>query len=183
MSENPERPAEWWQWGDKELWAFVGESEERRRAEYVRQVEAVAQIWERSGRAKEDRDSIVADLVALRRVMPNEARELLRHAELFASKAIREAAREGVLTRQHLNVIDKTLAEAPEADRDRVEAALLDDAPNFEGKRFETIAKRILLHLDQDGTAPDDRELAQPKREFHSRTRRDGSLVFQGYLD
>jgi hypothetical protein len=48
----------------------------------------VAQIWERTSRAKEDRASIVADLVALRRVTLSEARELLRHAELFASRAI-----------------------------------------------------------------------------------------------
>jgi hypothetical protein len=102
---------------------------------------------------------------------------------LFASRAIREAAREGVLSRQHLNIIDKTLAEAPEADRDRVEAALLDDAPNFEGKKFQTIANRILLLLDQDGTAPDDRELVHPKREFYSTSRKDGSVVFRGRID
>jgi hypothetical protein len=88
-----------------------------------------------------------------------------------------------VLSRQHLNIIDKTLAEAPEADRDRVEAALLDDAPNFEGKKFQTIANRILLLLDQDGTAPDDRELVHPKREFYSTSRKDGSVVFRGRID
>jgi hypothetical protein len=185
MSANPETPfdARWWRRSDGELWGFVKESEDRRRAEYVWQVEAVAQIWERSGRAKEDRNSIVADLVALCRVTPNEARELLRYAELFASEAIREAARKGVLSRQHLNIIDKTLAEVPDADREKVEAALLDDAPNFEGKRFEAIAKRILLHLNQDGKAPDDRELVQPKREFHCTTRKDGSLAFRGHVD
>jgi hypothetical protein len=185
MSANPEAPfdAQWWQRSERELWRFVEESEDRRRAEYVWQVEAVAQIWERSGRAKEDRASIVADLVALRRVTLSEARELLRHAELFASRAIREAAREGVLSRQHLNIIDKTLADAPQADRDRVEATLLDNAPNFEGKKFQTIANRILLLLDQDGTAPDDRELVNPQREFHSTSRRDGSVVFRGRID
>jgi len=107
----------------------------------------------------------------------------VRHAELFARPAIRQAAEAGILTRQHLTVIDKTLAEAPVADRDRVEAALLDKAPQFEGKKFQALATRILLLLDQDGTAPDDRELVHPKREFHYDTRRDGSVVFRGYVD
>jgi hypothetical protein len=183
MSENPGLPPEWWQWQLKELWGFVGDSGERRRLEYARLVGAIAQIWERSGRAKEDRDSIVAGVAAVHRVTPSEARELLRHAELFASKAIREAAETGILTRLHLNVIDKTLAEVPVMDRDRVERQLLADAPKFEGNDFQKLAKRILLHLDQDGTAPDDRELVRPKREFHYDTRRDGSVVFRGYVE
>src|SRR4051794_6996974 len=103
----------WWQQNDAELWRFVGESEERRRAEYVEQVEAVAQLWGRTARAKEDRTSMVADLVALRRVTPAEAKELLRHAELSASRGIREKAEAGVLSRQQLNIIDRTLAEVP----------------------------------------------------------------------
>jgi hypothetical protein len=183
MSANPDRPPERWQWQLKELYAFLGESEDRRRAEYVQQVETVAAIWERGGQAKEDRDAIVANLMAIRRVARGEAGELLRHAELFARKAVREAAEAGLLTRHHLNVIDRTLAEAPAADREKVETALLADAPKFEGRKFEMLAKRILLHLDQDGKAPDDRELAYPKREFHYDTRRDGSVVFRGYVD
>jgi len=43
------------------------------------------------------------------------------------------AAGEGLLSKQHLVVIDKTLAEAPEADRDEVEAALLEKAAEFDG--------------------------------------------------
>jgi Domain of unknown function (DUF222)/HNH endonuclease len=183
MSANPDRPRERWQWQLRELYAFLGESEDRRRAEYVQQVETVAAIWERSGRTKEDRDAIVANLMTIRRVSRGEAGELLRHAELFASPAVRAAAEAGVLTRHHLNVIDKTLAETPAADREKVETALLHDAPKFEGRKFEMLAKRILVHLDQDGAAPDDRELAYPRREFHYDTRRDGSVVFRGHVD
>jgi hypothetical protein len=177
-----EEKPEWWRQSDGELWRFVRESEERRRAEYVEQVEAVAQLRERTARAKEDRTSMVADLVALRRVTPAEARELLRHAELFASRGIREAAEAGVLNRQHLNVIDKTLTEAPESDREQVEAVLLDNAAKFEGDDFKKIAQRIVLLLDQDGNAPDD-ELTQSTREFHYHSRRDGTLEFRGHLD
>jgi 5-methylcytosine-specific restriction endonuclease McrA len=185
MSANSESSAdaEWWRWRDGDLWGLVRDSEERRRAEYVRQVEAVAEIWGRTSRDKADRRSMVADLVAIRRVTPAEARELLRHAELFASKAIRGAAREGVLSRQHLNVIDKTLAEAPEGEREQVEAFLLDKAKAFDGDKFKALGRHILQVLDQDGKAPDDRELARPKREFHCTTRRDGSVVFRGHTD
>jgi hypothetical protein len=106
-----------------------------------------------------------------------------RPPERWQWQLVREAAEAGLLTRHHLNVIDRTLAEAPAADREKVETALLADAPKFEGRKFEMLAKRILLHLDQDGKAPDDRELAYPKREFHYDTRRDGSVVFRGYVD
>jgi hypothetical protein len=186
MSVNAESPADagrWWQHSDKEISDFITASEARRRAEYAQQVQAVAEWWGRTARAKEDRTSIVADLVAIRRGTPSEAREMLRHAELFASTGIRQAALEGVLTRLHLNIIDKTLTEAPQAERERVEAELLDKAPKFERDDFQKLATRILQHLDQDGTAPDDRELAQPKREFHYHNRRDGSVVFRGHID
>ena len=183
MSESPDAPTEWWRLTKRELYAALGESEERRRAEYVRQVGAVAEIWEQCGKVKEERNAIVANLVALCRISRNEARELLRHAELFGSAAVREAAEAGILTRQHLNVLDKTLAEVSEVDRDRVEAQLLADAPQFASEDFQKLAKRILLHLDQDGTPPDERELVRPKREFHYDTRRDGSVVFRGFVD
>jgi hypothetical protein len=184
MTANPESSAdtEWWQWDERALWEAGKELETRRRADYVSEVEVVAELWDRTGRAKEDRVAIVADLTGWG-LTPGEARELLRHAELFRREPIREAARAGMLSKEHLKVIDKTLAEVPEADRDKVEATLLEDAAKFDGASLKKIALRILQHLDQDGKAPDDRELAEPKREFHYSSRRDGSVVFRGHID
>jgi hypothetical protein len=185
MEGNPgsSADAEWWRQDERALWECGEKTAARLRADYASQVERVAQLWDRSGRAREDRISIVAGLMSRWRLTRGEANELLRHAELFRRRAIREAGRAGVLSRQHLNVIGKTLSQAPELDRDEVEAALLDNAAEFDAVRLKHIAQRILQHLDQDGKAPDDRELAEPKREFHCSSRRDGSVVFRGHID
>src|SRR5882757_6028147 len=175
--------AEWWRLGDGALWAAGEEIEQRRRADYVSQVEVVAELWGRTSRSKYDHSSIVEDLMDRWKVTRGEAKDLLRHAELFGREAIHEAAREGVLSKQHLVVINKTLAEAPEGDRDQVEAELLDKAAEFDGFTLRAIARRILQLLDQDGKAPDDRELAEPKRELHLASRKDGSVVFRGKID
>jgi len=175
--------AEWWRLDEGALWSAGEEIEKRRRADYVRQVEVVAELWGRTSRLKDDQSVMVADLMAWWKVTRSEAKDLLRHAELFGREAIHEAARAGVLSKQHLAVIDKTLAEAPEPDRDEVEAALLEKAAEFDGSTLQRIGRHILQLLDQDGKAPDDRELAEPKRELHLSSRKDGSLVFRGKID
>ena len=172
-----------WKHGEGELWAIGGEIEERRRKDYARQVEVVAELWSWTPGAKEDRRAMVTDLMRRWKLTRGQGRELLRHAELFRSNGVRQAARAGVLSPLHLNVIDKTLAEAPEGDREQVEAALLENAVEFDGARLKTIGLRILQLLDQDGKAPDDRELAQPRRELYVETRRDGSVVLRGRID
>jgi hypothetical protein len=53
MSVNAESPADagrWWQHSDKEISDFITASEERRRAEYAQQVQAVAEWWGRTAR-------------------------------------------------------------------------------------------------------------------------------------
>ena len=125
----------------------------------------------------------MADLTGLCELSRAEAHEVFRHAELFGSSAIRDTARAALLSRDHLNVIHKTLSEAPEPDREQVEAALLENAVKLSGEDFKKIGLRILQLLDQDGKAPDDRELAEPKREFHCTSRKDGSVVFRGKID
>ena len=185
MSENVERNScvEWWKQSEGELWEGGKEDERRRRAGYVRQVERVAELWSRTGGAKEDRTAMVAGLMRRWRLTRGQGRELLRHAELLGRTAVRDAARAGVLSRLHLDVIGKTLAEVSEADRDQVEEALLEKAVEFDGAALRTIGQRILQLLDQDGKAPDDRELAEPRRELWCESRRDGSVVFRGHID
>ena len=175
--------AEWWRLDEGSLWCAGERMEARRRADYVRQVEVVAELWGRTGRGKDDHVAVVAKLMSQWKVTRGEAKDLLRHGELFGREGIRRAAREGLLSKQHLVVLDKTIAEAPEEDRDKVEAALLEQAGEFDGAALRVIGHRILQLLDQDGKAPDDRELAEPKREFHYGSRKDGSLVFRGRID
>jgi hypothetical protein len=185
MSAIPDVPAnaEWWQLDDQALSDAGKRIEQRRRADYVRQVEVVAQIWDRTSRSKDNRSAIVEDLRAQWKITRVEARDLLRHAELFERDTIHQAASDGLLSARHLNVIDKTLAETPEPDRDEVTATLLDNAAAFDAAKLHVLARRILQHLDQDGKAPDDRELAEPARELHLSSRKDGSVVFRGKVD
>ncbi|QUQ68326.1 HNH endonuclease signature motif containing protein [Kutzneria sp. CA-103260] len=175
--------AQWWRMDEGSLWAAGQQSQDRQRAEYVRQVELVGELWDRTAQGKDDQRALVADLAARWKITRAEARDLLRHAQLLRREAVREAARAGVLSKQHLTVLDKTLAEAPEPDRDKVEAELLDKARVFDGAALRMLGQRILQLLDQDGKEPDDPDLAEPDREFHYTNRRDGSMVFRGKLD
>ncbi|QUQ66950.1 HNH endonuclease signature motif containing protein [Kutzneria sp. CA-103260] len=175
--------AQWWRMDEGSLWAAGQQSQDRQRAEYVRQVELVSELWDRTAQGKDDQRALVTDLAARWKITRAEARDLLRHAQLFRREAVREAARAGMLSKQHLIVLDKTLAEAPEPDRDKVEAELLDKARVFDGAALRTLGQRILQLLDQDGKEPDDPDLAEPEREFHYTNRRDGSMVFRGKLD
>jgi hypothetical protein len=108
-----------WRLGDEELWAVVGRVEACRRADYVRQVEAVAELWSPSAKSKDAQAALVADLMDLSKITRPEAKDLLRHAELFEREAIHDAAREGLLSRRHLVVIDKTLAKRPRSSGTR----------------------------------------------------------------
>ncbi|QUQ62479.1 HNH endonuclease signature motif containing protein [Kutzneria sp. CA-103260] len=174
---------QWWRMDEGSLWAAGQQSQDRLRAEYVRQVELVGELWDRTAQGKDDQRALVTNLATRWKITRAEARDLLRHAQLFRREAVREAARAGVLSKQHLIVLDKTLAEAPEPDRDKVEAELLDKARVFDGAALRMLGQRILQLLDQDGKEPDDPDLAEPDREFHYTNRRDGSMVFRGKLD
>jgi 5-methylcytosine-specific restriction endonuclease McrA len=175
--------AEWWRCDEGSLWVTGEQLEARRRTDYVSQVEVVVELWSRTAQAKDDHAAMVADLMARWRVTRAEAKDLVRHAVLFQRDGIREAARDGMLSKQHLVVLDKTLAEVSERDRDKVEAALVEKAVEFDGAALRVIGQRIVQLLDQDGRAPDDKELAEPRREFHYGSRKDGSVVFRGKID
>jgi hypothetical protein len=181
METIPDTPL--WSMGEESIWVDGEQSQQRQRVEYVRQVERVAELWGRSGQGKDEQRAIVTTLQVRWKVTPSEARDLLRHAQLLQREGIREAARAGLLSKQHLLVLDKTIAEAPEAERDAVEADLLGYAEKFEGPAFRKLGQHILQVLDQDGKPPKDPELAEPKREFHHTNRKDGSMVFRGKLD
>ncbi|MFI9380768.1 DUF222 domain-containing protein [Kutzneria sp. NPDC052558] len=184
MSANPEMSVgtERWRLSDGELRERGKWLEKRRKADYLEQIEVVREWWNRTSRTKDDRAAIVADLSVGWNITRAEARELVRYAELFQRDAVRDVAQDEQLSRQHLVVMDKTLAEAPEPDREKVEAALVRYAATLDLGQFKDVAQRILVLLDQDGKAPDDRESAQPKRTLTIRKRRNGGDI-DGFLD
>ena len=106
MEANPS--AQWWRMDEGSLWAATQHSQQRLRAEYARQVELVGELWNRTAQGKDDHRTLLTNLAARLTITRAEARELLRHATLLRRDGIREAARAGVLSKQHLNVIDET---------------------------------------------------------------------------
>ncbi|GAA3433006.1 hypothetical protein GCM10018954_026090 [Kutzneria kofuensis] len=60
---------------------------------------------------------------------------------------------------------------------------MLAEAPKVDSAGMAAIGRRILQLLDQDGKAPDDRDLAEPRREFHFTSRTDGTFAFRGRID
>jgi len=181
MTATLEAPAAW-QMDDASLWHACEEAQEARQKAYVALVEMVAELWCRTGKCKDDRVSLVAELQTRLRVSKREALQVVAHAELFGREGVRDAARSGQLDADRLTVLDKTLAAAPVLDRDRVETSLLEQT-HLDLHNFRAVARRILLLLDQDGKTPEDRELAEPTREFHYRSRVDGSVEFRGKID
>jgi len=143
--------AGWWRLDERALWSVGERVEACRRADYVRQVEVVAELWNRTSRSKDDQSVMVADLMAWWKVTRAEARDLLRHAELFRREAIHKAAREGLLSKQHLTVMDKTLAEAPEPDRDEAQLGRAAELVEAGGGRDWALAearRRMVLAED-----------------------------------
>ncbi|MFC0437667.1 HNH endonuclease signature motif containing protein [Kutzneria buriramensis] len=174
-------PTAAWRMDDTSLWHACSEAQDLRRAAYTRLVEMVAELWNRTGRSKEDRVSLVAQVQTQLRVTKKDALQIVAHAQLFGRDAVRDAARAGKIDADQLTVLNETLAQAPILDRDKVEAELLHNT-HLPIHQFRLAAKRILVLLDQDGPEPKD-DLAQPKREFHYGSRPDGSVAFRGTID
>src|SRR5579859_3142074 len=170
-----------WRMDEASLWHAGDQAQQLRQAAYVRMVETVAELWNRTGRSKEDRVSLVAQLQKRWRLTKRDALQIVDHAELFASDAVRDAARAGELDADRLTVMRNTLAAAPILERERVEAELLDHS-HLHLQGFRMAAKRIQVLLDQDGPEPK-YDLAQPKREFHYSRRADGSVGIRGIVD
>src|SRR5579859_1803516 len=139
-----------WRLDDTSLWHACTEAQDLRRTAYTRLVEIVAELWDRTGRSKDDRVSLVAQVQTQLRVTKKDALQIVAHAQLFASDAVRDAARAGELDADRLTVLGETLAQVPILDRDKVEAELLQHS-HLHVYGFRAAARHILVLLDQDG--------------------------------
>ena len=172
-----------WRLYKEELYGVLGRGEAERRRIYLESLEVVAELL---GRMGEDRDGIAALCADLRMGMGisrPEALRLVERARLLRRERVREVAYAAGLSPEHLAAIGKTLAAAPVADRDKVEEHMLAEAADVDSVGMGRIGRRILQLLDQDGKRPNDKELAEPRRELHWTTRTDGSMAFRGRLD
>src|SRR5579859_1806944 len=103
MTATPDSIADW-QMDEPSLWQTCAQAHERRQLDYTRILEAVAELWDRTGRSREDRVELVAEVQARLRVTKRDALRIVDHAELCGSEAVRDAARAGELDADRLTV-------------------------------------------------------------------------------
>ena len=173
----------WWQLDKESLHAVLGRGEAERRRIYLESLEIVGELLSRTAGGKDEVAALCADLCASNGISRGEALRLIERAGLLGREKVRTAAYDDRLSPEHLAVIDKTIKAAPAAERDTVERNLLEQARNVDSAGMAIVGRRILQLLDQDGKAPNDRDLAEPRREFHYTARNDGTVAFRGSID
>jgi hypothetical protein len=191
---------EHWQRSGEELLRALAGHEERMRREYAASLELLAELTTRDVAAEVGYSSLAAVLRDVLRISPAEARRRLSHATAVTEvpmisggvtpaplPATAAALREGALGPDHLDVITKVMREVqlhvPDADREVAERTLVDAAHSMDARTLTKVGHRVRAWLNEDGTPPDDRELAEPFNELHLHTRANGRLVLRGEFD
>ncbi len=172
-------------------------SEERSRRGYATSLELIAELATRDAAAELGYAGLADLLRDVVRISLAEARRRIGHAEAVSEVPLvsggvvpaalpvaAAALRDGVLSSDHVEVIAKVARElpphVPAAAREAAERTLVDAAHRFDARTLARIGDRVRAVLDQDGTPPSDRELAEPVNELHLHARRDGRLVIRG---
>lgn len=132
-------------------------------------------------------------LSALTGIGAKQAKRLVGHAELVSVSltptgherpapltATGEALRAAAIDAEHVDVIAWAVERIPSwvepAARDELEAALAEQARECTPPQLRSSADRMLAALDQDGPAPDDAPIPEPRNELAWRRRRDGRV-------
>jgi hypothetical protein len=151
---------------------------------------------------RDEPDKILArELVEALRVNPREAHAMLRSATAITETVtptghttpaplpmVRELAREGVLSGEHIDEITKTMTQLPTRisveERDSVETALAETARLHAPVVVRRHGQKLLAHLELDGTDPtDEGEQAEPTNTMTYRRSRDGRVKIVAELD
>src|SRR2546423_195543 len=157
---------------------------------------------ERLGALPGEPDRVVArELAEAVRIDPHQAYAMLRAAAAITETTtptghtapaplptVRDAASEGVLSGEHIDVIAKTLAELPTRisveEREQVEAALTEQARLHPPISVKRQGQKLLARLEQDGTDPgDEAEQAEPTNTMTYRRSRTGRVRIVAELD
>ncbi|HEY0497537.1 MAG TPA: DUF222 domain-containing protein [Kutzneria sp.] len=172
-----------WHLEKEELYDVLRRGERERRRIYLESLEVIEELLGRTAGDKDDVAALCADMCAGMGITRREALRMIERTKLLRREKVRRAAQDDGLSPEHLAAIDRALTKAPAADRDKVEEHMLADAANVEADGMEKMGRRILQLLDQDGKQPKDEDLAQPRRELHCTTRRDGSMDIRARID
>src|SRR5919199_1568406 len=160
-------------------------------------LEVVAQVESRRLAAREGFGSTARLLAGMLQLSAGEARQRVEHAALVGTRrtltgemlpptapVTAAALAAGEIGTGQLRVIAEALATVPETARAQAEATLAGYARDFDPRRLRIIADRVLATVDPDGPEPADQAPATPARgELWLRTRRDGRLALEGWLD
>ena len=164
-------------------------------------LEVVAQVESRRLAAREGFGTTARLLAGMLHLSAAEARQRVEHAALVGTRrrltgetlppkapATAAALAAGEIGSGQLRVIAETIgalpASVPETARAQAEATLAGYARDFDPRRLRLIADRVLATVDPDGPEPADQSPATPARgELWLRTRRDGRLALEGWLD
>lgn len=189
-----------WRHSDEELLCAAREVETRMRRDYAVMLDLIAELDTRNT-AQELGYSSLPDLLrdALR-INRFEAKRRIGHARAVLDMNLvsggtaeaplpqtGQALRTGGLGPEHLDVISKTLRDLPGSvsceRRAWAEDVLVQAASDVDARTLTRIGSRLRAELDQDGTPPSDKELADPSNELRFTPKSNGRLAFRGELD
>ena len=174
-----------WQRSSEELLHALAVYEERIRRDYAESLKLIAELATRDAAVEVGYPNLPALLRDVLRISPTEARRRLTHASAVTETplvsgcvapaslpATAAALQEGVLGADHIEVIARTLGDLPlhvrDADRELAERTLVEAAHSMDARTLTKVGHRVRAWLDEDGTPPADRELAEPVNELHS---------------
>ncbi len=189
-----------WRRSSEELLCAVAHCEERVRRLYAESLELIAELDSRDVAGELGYSGLAELLRDVVRLSTAEARRRISHAAVVAEAPLvsggtvparlpvaAAALREGALGSDHVEVIAKTVQglppHVPDVDRELAERTLVEEAHRFDARTLARVGDRIHAVLDQDGSPPDERELAEPVNELHLSTRRNGRLALRGEFD
>jgi Domain of unknown function (DUF222) len=189
-----------WQRGREELLHELRELESRMRRDYAAAVGLIAELELRNAHTECGYPSLTELLRDVLRISPRAAKRRISHAHAVTEvplvsggtvpaplPATAQALHAGTLSPEHVEVITKTLTRmpphVPPAAIAEAEQTMVTAAASMDAHTLTKLGTRVRATLDQDGTPPDERTLAEPVNELHLSTRANGRTALRGELE
>jgi Domain of unknown function (DUF222)/HNH endonuclease len=189
-----------WQQSGEELLCAAREVEIRMRRDYAAMLDLIAELDTRNIAGELGYMSLPSLLRDVLRISPAEAKRRTHHAhavldeELVSGGTVAaplpqtgQALHAGDLGPEHVDTIAKSLLGLPISvspeQRAWAEGILVQAAAEMDARTLAKVGARLRVELDQDGTPPTDKELANPINELRFVHKSNGRLAFRGELD
>jgi hypothetical protein len=189
-----------WQRSGEELLCAARAIETRMRRDYALLLDVVSELDTRKVAQEQGYPSLPALLGDVLRITRTEANRRIGHAQALLDVNLvsggtvaaplpqtGQALRTGELGPEHVDTITKSLLGLPGSvgadQREWAEGILVQAATDLDPRTLGKLGARLRAELDQDGTPPSDKELAQPCNELRFTVKPNGRLTFRGELD